>query len=117
MAAESNKVVALTDLFAYWHDVMPDLRDQGEADVVNRLLGNLADRMSRAGKSIPPMVFVTDGPPDEQRDALIASGETIDPEWFALTYEKWWRSPLFRRFWESLSDEEKKQFFTLIQRS
>lgn len=118
MAAESpQKTIPIELLFELWGSLMPPLRDQGEADQMNFMLGALSNRLRQMGKTVPPMVFVTDEPPSDERAALIASGEMIRPEWFALAYERWWRTPLFRRFWESLSDEEKKQFFGEIPRS
>lgn len=109
--------IEIAEFMRLWPDVMPALKDQGEADRMNTLLGNLLDRFRRAGKTIPPMIYLSDAPPSEERQALLDSDGKINPVWFATTYERWWRSPLFKRFWESLSDDEKRQFFEQVPKS
>jgi hypothetical protein len=109
MPAESpQKTITIVELFDMWASLMPPLRDQGEADQMNFLLGAISNRLRQQGKTVPPMVFITDTPADPERT------EAITTEWFALAYERWWRTPLFRRFWDALSDDEKKQFFHQI---
>lgn len=116
MATDPNSVT-IAELVRLWADVMPELRDQGEADRMNALLGNLLDRFKRAGKTVPPMPFITDAPPDVDRAALIEGNAKIDPIWFGLAYLRWWRGPLFKRFWESLSDDEKRSLFENLPKS
>lgn len=108
--------IEIDELVKLWPIAMPELKDQGEADRMNELLGNLLNRIKRSGKTVPEPVFVTDEPAGDERQALLDSDGKISPEWFAIAYGRWWRGPLFKRFWETLTDDEKRQFFTNIPR-
>lgn len=117
MPSLPNNAMLISDLTKLWPDVVPQLRDHGDADLVNRILGNILDRLHRAGKVVPDMVHVTDAPPGVDRAAVLAGTADIDPAWFAAAYARWTNTPLFLRFWDSLSPEEQKTYFAQIPRS
>ncbi len=99
-----------------WPDAVPPLRDSGDADLLNRVLGNLLDAFHKAGKTVPSMVYVTDAPPSAERAMYLADGVTIDPAWFAAAYARWTNSPLFLKFWDSLTPEQRQAYFALVPR-
>lgn len=109
-----NTAVAIADLVKLWPEVMPPLKDQGEADRMNQLLGNLLTRLAKSNKVVPDMVFVTDSPPGTDRAKVLIGEETIDPVFFRLAYGRWARSPMFERFWDSLTPDEQKQFYQQV---
>lgn len=117
MPALPNDAILIADLVKLWPVAMPELRDAGEADRMNRLLGTLLDLMHRQGKVVPEMVYVTDAPPDVDRAALLAGDAKIEPAWFAAAYARWTNSPLFLHFWDSLTDEQRTGYFRLIPRA
>lgn len=116
MPALPENAILITDLVKAWPDAVPSLRDSGEADIVNRILGNLLDTFHKQGKTVPDMVYVTDAPPSGDRTMLLADGATIDPQWFAAAYGRWTNSPLFLKFWDSLTPEQRQAYFSLIPR-
>lgn len=116
MALPENAIL-ITDLVKAWPDAVPPLRDHGEADILNRVLGNLLDTFHKAGKTVPDMVFVTDAPPGLDRAVLLAGTVSIDPAWFAAAYARWTNSPLFLKFWDSLTPEQRQVYFSLIPRA
>jgi hypothetical protein len=117
MAALPRNALTTKELVDLWADAMPVLRDQGEADRMNELLKGLLDRLQRSGRDVPDMIFVSDEPPTGERAALLAGPDQIKPIWFSLAFARWDRSQVFKRFWASLSDEERARFFTEMPRT
>ncbi len=114
MAELPNTAVDIAELVKLWPRVMPELKDQGEADRMNLLLGNLLGLLGRNGKQVPDMVYLSDMPPDVDRAKVLAGEQKIDPVYFNLAYSRWARSPLFQRFWASLTPAEQSEFYTQV---
>lgn len=105
----------ISDLVEMWPRLMPELRDQGEADRMNLLLGSILTDLAKRGREVPDMVYVADAPPEGERAFLLAGDpEGVKTVWFAAAYARWARTPLFKKFWESLSAEDKVQFFKQV---
>lgn len=94
-----------------WLKAMPELRDVGEADLMNRFLANFFGEMQRLGKEVPDMVFVTDEPMSAERAGLVEGNTTIRAVHFGAAVARWDRTPQFKRFFDSLTDEEKANFW------
>lgn len=109
--APTPSSVTVKEFVDIWLAAMPELRDTGEADLMNRFLGRIYAEMQRRGKVVPDMVFVTDQPPSPDREKLLASGDTIRAEHFAAAVSRWDQTPQFKRFWQSLTEEERKTFW------
>lgn len=114
MADLPATAVDIAQLVKMWPQIMPPLKDSGEADRMNQLLGNLLTQLARSGKQVPDMVFLSDMPPEADRAKVLSGEQTIDPVYFKLAYAKWVRSPLFEHFWNSLTEAEKREFYTQV---
>ena len=110
MAPLPKDALTFSELIAVWMDKCPPLRDQGEADILNRMLANLLDEFTQRGRDVPNPVFFTDQPPDDVRARLIAEGHPIEVVIFEAAILRWNKSPHFKAFWDSLSDDGKKSF-------
>jgi hypothetical protein len=115
MALPENAIL-IADLVKAWPDAVPPLRDSGDAALLNRVMGNLLDAFHKAGKTVPNMVYVTDAPPGIDRAVLLAGQAQVDPMWFAAAFGRWTNSPLFLKFWDSLTPEQQQAYFALVPR-
>lgn len=106
--------ILISDLVTMWPDVVPPLVDQGEADRINTLLGNILGKLKDKGKSVPPMIWVSDSPPKDSRAASLDGSTQIDPVWFRLAYDNWAHTELFRAFWATLSEDDRRKFFKQV---
>lgn len=111
---KSPQGISPADLLEMWPRLMPPLRDQGEADLVNRLLGNILADLRERGFETQGQVFVADASPSPERQQVIDSGAVMPAEFFALIYSRWDRSPQFRKFWSSMTDEERQNFWKVV---
>jgi hypothetical protein len=110
MAALPKNALTFEELIAVWRDKCPPLRDQGEADTLNRMLGNLLSEFADRGRAVPDPIFFAAMPPIDDRARLIAEGHPIEVVIFEAAVLRWNKSPHFKAFWDTLSDEGKKSF-------
>lgn len=114
MAPLPSTAIDLDDFTKFWIDAVPPLRDQGEADLINRFLATLLDRMQRSGKTVPRMIYVSDAPPNDERARLLDTNGKIDTIWFQRSYARWAKSELFGKFWATLSETDQRKYFVEI---
>ena len=110
MAPLPKDALSFSELISVWLDKCPPLRDQGEADTLNRMLASILEEFQSRGRTVPQPVFFSDAPPDDDRARLIAEGRDVDLVTFEAAILRWNKSPHFKAFWDSLDDNGKKSF-------